>query len=418
MRFVNFQLIAYPELPDDFVEKHESVWVNIDSKLFDPAVGNHLYNQALDLLGEASRLGFDAVGVNEHHNNAYAMTPSPNILAACLARETADDVALVVIGNSLVQYNPPVRVAEEFAMLDVLSGGRLVAGFPVGTPMDGPYCYSINPSELRDRYIEASDLIIKAWTTDEMFEWNGQFNQLRYVNIWPRPMQRPRPPVWIPGAGSVDTFEFCTRNDFLYAYLNTSGYYRAQDIIDGFWATVREENLEPNPFRAGFAVFFAVADTYKEAKELYGPPADYFFNRALKIAPRFGTPPGYMTEATLRKVIASQSTTELKDTWDMSANDFDAFVERGWIVAGDPDSVSEQIAEIGRRTNVGNLVSVTSYGNMSRDLAMYNTRLFAEKVLPNVQPIFENEWEHRWWPKGLPRPATTAIGEAPAEVRR
>lgn len=303
-------------------------------------------------------------------------------------------------------------------MLDVLSGGRLVAGFPVGTPMDGPYCYSINPSELRDRYMEASDLIIKAWTTDEMFEWNGQFTQLRYVNIWPRPMQRPRPPVWIPGAGSVDTFEFCTRNDFLYAYLNTSGYYKAQDIIDGFWATVRDQHLEPNPFRAGFSVFFAVADSYKEARELYGPPADYFFNRALKIAPRFGTPPGYLTEATLRKVIAAQSSTDLKDTWDMSANDFDAFVERGWIVAGDPDSVSEQVAEIGRRTNVGNLVSVTSYGNMSRHLALYNTRLFAEKVLPNVQPIFENQWEHHWWPKGLPRKATTPVGEAPAGGRR
>ena len=79
-------------------------------------------------------------------------------------------------------------------MIDCISGGRLIAGFPVGSPMDTSYCYGQNPSQLRERYAEAHDFIIKAWTEPETFSFNGRFNQQRYVNIWPRPVQKPRPP--------------------------------------------------------------------------------------------------------------------------------------------------------------------------------------------------------------------------------
>ncbi len=140
MRFTWFNLMPWPYLPDDFREKNRSVWVDIDSNLFDPVKGHVVYNNYLDLLEYAGTLGFDGIGVNEHHQNAYGLMPSPNLIAASLARRT-DDVALVVLGASIALYNPPLRVAEEFAMLDCISGGRLVAGFPVGTSMDTNYCY-------------------------------------------------------------------------------------------------------------------------------------------------------------------------------------------------------------------------------------------------------------------------------------
>src|ERR671925_996595 len=109
--------------------------------------------------------------------------PSPNIIAAALARRTSK-AAICVIGNSIALYNPPVRVAEEFAMLDCISGGRLVAGFPVGTSMDTNYCYGQIPSLTREKYQEAHDLIIRAWTERDIFAFNGRYNKLRYVNIW------------------------------------------------------------------------------------------------------------------------------------------------------------------------------------------------------------------------------------------
>lgn len=145
VKFVWFNLQPWPYLPDDFREKYRSVWVDIPSTLFDPEKGHELYNTYLDQLEFAESVGFDGIGCNEHHQNGYGLMPSPNLIAAGLARRTSD-VALCVIGNSIALYNPPLRVAEEFAMLDCISGGRLVAGFPVGTSMDTNYCYGQIPA--------------------------------------------------------------------------------------------------------------------------------------------------------------------------------------------------------------------------------------------------------------------------------
>ena len=208
MKLMWFHLMPYTELPDDFREKHPSVWVDIHSSLFDPRRAHHMYNDFMDELEFAAECGFDAVCVNEHHSNGYGLMPSPNLIASSLARRTTD-TALCVMGNSLALYNPPTRVAEEFAMIDVISGGRLIAGFPVGSPMDTCYAYGQNPSMLRERYHEAHDLVLRAWTEPDTFAFNGRFNQQRYVNIWPRPVQKPHPPIWIPGGGSVETWQWC-----------------------------------------------------------------------------------------------------------------------------------------------------------------------------------------------------------------
>src|SRR5215472_7119440 len=145
MKVMWFHLMPYTELPDDFREKHPSVWVDIHSSLFEPKRAHLMYNDFMDELEFAAECGFDGVCVNEHHSNGYGLMPSPNLIASALARRTSD-TALCVMGNSLALYNPPTRVAEEFAMIDCISGGRLIAGFPVGTPMDTCFAYGQNPS--------------------------------------------------------------------------------------------------------------------------------------------------------------------------------------------------------------------------------------------------------------------------------
>ncbi len=220
-----FHLMPYRWLPDDFRERYHGVWVDLPNALYDPERGHTLYNEYLDMLEYADQMGFDAVGVNEHHQNGYGMMPSPNLMAAALARRTSKAMILV-LGNSIALYNPPTRVAEEFAMLDVISGGRLIAGFPVGTPMDTNYCYGQNPVTLREKYREAHDLIIKAWAAREPFAWNGKYTKLRYVNIWPQPIQKPHPPIWVPGLSSIETWDFCAERGYNYSYLSFSGYKR------------------------------------------------------------------------------------------------------------------------------------------------------------------------------------------------
>ena len=401
MKLCWFHLMPYTDLPDDFREKHPGVWVDIDSGLLDPAFAHTLYNDCMDELEHAAEVGFDGICVNEHHSNGYGLMPSPNLIASTLARRTRD-AAIVVMGNSLALYNPPTRIAEEMAMLDCISGGRLIAGFPVGTPMDTCYAYGQNPSTLRDRYHEAHDLILKAWTTREPFAWNGRFNKQRYVNVWPRPIQKPHPPIWIPGGGSIETWHWCAEMDYVYAYLSYFGYKQGLATMQGFWNEMEKLGKERNPFRAGFLQFVGVADTHEEAMKLYREPAEYFYGRCLHLDPRFAVPPGYTTEASVRARVRSMiSQAAGAGRGPVIARDFDQIVDHGYVIVGSPDEVAEQLRNVATSLNVGQLMLLLQFGNMSKDLTMHNTQLFASKVMPQIQGLFEDEWENEWWPRPL-----------------
>jgi alkanesulfonate monooxygenase SsuD/methylene tetrahydromethanopterin reductase-like flavin-dependent oxidoreductase (luciferase family) len=394
--------MPYTELPDDFREKNPSVWVDIHSSLFDPRRAHHMYNDFMDELEFAAECGFDAVCVNEHHSNGYGLMPSPNLIASALARRTTD-TALCVMGNSLALYNPPTRVAEEFAMIDVISGGRLIAGFPVGTPMDTCFAYGQNPSMLRDRYHEAHDLVLRAWTEQDTFAFNGRFNQQRYVNIWPRPIQKPHPPIWIPGGGSIETWRWCAEMDHVYAYLSYFGYQAGQATMDGFWAEMDRLGKDRNPYRAGFLQFVGVAETRQEAYRLYSEPAEYFYGRCLHVDPRFANAPGYTSEATQRAGVVGQVAQVARmRRFDTLAREMDAIVEKGYVIIGSPDEVAAQLREVATNLNVGHLMLLLQFGNMGKDLAKYNTKLFAEKVMPQLTDVFP-EWEDRWWPEPMNR---------------
>ena len=417
MKLMWFHLMPYTELPEDFRQKHPSVWVDIHSSLFDPKRAHHMYNDFMDELEYAADCGFDAICVNEHHSNGYGLMPSPNLIASALARRTTQ-VPICVMGNSLALYNPPTRVAEEFAMLDVISGGRLIAGFPVGTPMDTCFAYGQNPSMLRERYLEAHDLVLRAWTEKDTFAFNGRYNQQRYVNIWPRPVQQPHPPIWIPGGGSVETWQWCAQMDYVYCYLSYYGYKAGRAIMDGFWAEMDRLGKDRNPYRAGFLQFIGVAETREQAMELYRAPAEYFYGRCLHVDGRWATPPGYMTEATQRAGLSSQvakavgtGSTLGKGTQERfagTAKDMEGIVDRGYVIIGSPDEVAEQLREVATTLNVGHLMLLLQYGCMDKQLTQYNTRLFAERVMPQLRDLFA-EWEDRWWPHPLPAAETAPL---------
>ena len=415
MKLLWFHLMPYTELPEDFREKYPSVWVDVHSSLFDPKRAHLMYNDFMDEMEFAADCGFDAICVNEHHSNGYGLMPSPNLIATALARRTTD-TAICVMGNSLALYNPPTRVAEEFAMIDCISGGRLIAGFPVGTPMDTAYAYGQNPSMLRDRYREAHDLVMRAWTERDTFAFNGRFNQQRYVNVWPRPVQQPHPPIWIPGGGSVETWQWCAQMDYVYSYLSYYGYKAGRATVDGFWKEMTRLGKDRNPYRAGFLQFVGVAETREEAMKLYAEPAEYFYGRCLHVSAKYATPPGYSSEATQRAGIQSQvaqaagasAPPRYQDKFQLLAKEMADIVERGYVIIGSPDEVAEQLKEVATSLNVGHLMLLLQFGNMSKDLTRYNTKLFAEKVMPQLKDLF-SEWEDRWWPQPLEQRLRAAL---------
>ena len=393
-----FHLMPYPGLPEGFQRDHRSVWVDIDPALFRPDVMAETYDAYIDQLVYAEDCGFDGICVNEHHNNGYGLMPSPNLIAAILASRTSR-AAVTVLGNSVALYNPPVRVAEEFAMLDVFSRGRLIAGFPVGTPMDTCFSYSSNPGNLRPRYYEGIELILKAWQATEPFAFNGRFTQLRYVNPVPRPYQRPHPPVWIPGGGSVETWDYCAANDYVYGALSYYGHLMARETVQGFWDRVAAHGKDDNPYRLAFTQFIGVADTDAEAYKLYREPAEYFFNRSLHVYPGFTDPPGYVTEASVRARYRSAVRSVVRTKQAKHDLAWDEMVEKGYVVIGSPDTVREKLEEAAKALRIGHLCAMLQFGNMPDELVRSNTKLFADKVAPALRSMWSEHTDH-WWPAG------------------
>jgi alkanesulfonate monooxygenase SsuD/methylene tetrahydromethanopterin reductase-like flavin-dependent oxidoreductase (luciferase family) len=165
-----------------------------------------------------------------------------------------------------------------------------------------------------------------------------------------------------------------------------------------------------NPNRAGFLQFVGVAETRAEAMERYRGAAEYFYGRCLHVDSRFALPPGYVSEATQRLGLQSQVATAAagKSKFEMVATTMEEIVERGYVIIGSPEEVVEQLREVATVLNVGHLMMLLQFGNMSKALTQLNTRLFAEKVMPQLRDLFA-EWEDRWWPRPIDAAARAAV---------
>ncbi|MGI4815066.1 MAG: LLM class flavin-dependent oxidoreductase [Janthinobacterium lividum] len=405
MKTIWFHMQGYRDLPDDFATQQESVWVTPpNDQLCDPKTVSKYLRWNIEELEYADEMGFDGLGVNEHHQNAYGFSVAPNLIASILAKRESD-AALVVLGNTLPLYNPPLRVAEEFALLDCLSGGRLVAGFPVGSPMDTVGCYGLPPTQVRPRYFEAHDLIKQAWTKPGPFPFNGKYNKLRYVNPWPKPLQQPHPPVWLAGGGSIETWKFATDNNYTYSYLSFSGHKFGKTLMDGYWQQVEKAGLDDNPYRAGFAQLVVVGETDADAERLYLKHIQNFYSKALHLPAHMGGIPGFMTKESLAYNLEKRGGTMNAGKKDAYSTSWKEFTEdTHMVIGGGPDTVVNQIEEAIRNLRIGHIMVILQIQSMDKELTNYNTKMFAEKVLPRIRNIWDKEgYVDHWWPEGATR---------------
>jgi alkanesulfonate monooxygenase SsuD/methylene tetrahydromethanopterin reductase-like flavin-dependent oxidoreductase (luciferase family) len=377
MRFVFFHLMPYPYLPDDFDEKYSSPSLTFPSKHFDREIGNKLYHRYLDELEHAETVGFDGLAVNEHHQSAYGLMPSPNIMAAALARRTSR-ARIMVLGNAIGIRGNPLRVAEEIAMLDHLTDGRVVSGFVRGIGWEY-FAHSINPTRSRERFNEAHDLIIKAWTSDEMFQWISPNYEYRYVNLWPRPLQQPHPPIYIPGAGSSETIKFVAEH----GYTLMSVYAPSRVIrrwFDGYRQVTAELGLAPDPDKIAFSVPIYVAATDEQAHREARPQLEWLFHKGLKQGPEIVFPPGYMSPSSFRGVLSSGSKR-------FDASSYEELLASGQAVVGSPDTVANRLGELQNDLGFGQLIGLFAIGGLTREQVATSTELFAADVMPALKAL-------------------------------
>jgi alkanesulfonate monooxygenase SsuD/methylene tetrahydromethanopterin reductase-like flavin-dependent oxidoreductase (luciferase family) len=377
MRCFAFHLMPWDRLPADFDTKYETAWTWLPNSIYDPKHGHTLYNRYLDELCLADELGFYGVCVNEHHQNAYGTMPSPNLMGAILARQTKR-VKIAVIGNALPLYNPVTRVAEEFAMIDVISGGRLIAGLVVG---GGPeyYSFSMNPTNARAMFQEGMDLVIRAWTEPGPFEHYGEFWKLKYVNPWPRPIQQPHPTIWIPGAGSKETIEMVAARRFGYMGIPYFHIDFFQRNFDMFRDAARKAGYESSPYQLGWLCPIYVAESDEQAWKEYEKHLFYFAKQLLKGL--VVLPPGYTSVRSIAGIHTALSKF-------LSTVETRKQVEDGcYAIVGSPETVKQKLLENGKKLGVGNLLGLFQLGTLPADLTRKNMQLFAKEVMPALQAV-------------------------------
>ena len=375
LRFYFFQLMPYPYIPP--TAEFASTWVSLSNKHYDPQRGRLLYEEYINQLVAAERYGFDGVGVNEHHANFYGTMPSPNIIAAMLIQRTSR-IPIGVIGNALPLHGNPLRVAEEIAMLDVISGGRIISGFVRGIGCEY-FNNGVTPGDSIARFEEAHDLIIKAWTDDGPFTWQGEHFYVPNVNPIPRPIQSPHPPIWIPGQGSLETLQFIARHHYTYMMVFAPMWFTKM-AFDGLREECHRLGYEAPKSMFNACVPTYVAETDEQAHREAKAHLSWVFNTGLKIPHHLFFPPGYMSTKSFRNFFGAMQAGKVKPQQQLT---YDELINDRYIIVGSPETVKNRLGEYCDAVGAGGFLAVgSSYGPMPNWMVTKNMQIFSEEVMP------------------------------------
>ena len=285
MKFTLFHLMPYADLDLDGAAAYPTAWVHTPNTFYDPKRGARLYNRYLDELELGEALGFDGIAVNEHHSTAYGMMPSPIVMASALARRTRT-AKIAILGSAIPLRDHPLTLAEEHSMIDNITEGRLITGFVRGIGAEY-HAWGTNPAFSHERFHEAHDLIIAAWTRPGPFRWSSKHYHFEYVNPWPRPYQQPHPPIWVPSQGSGETIEWAAHPDRKYTYLQTfSPLKSVRRYLEQYRETAARHGYAAADDKLGWAVPIYVAESDEVARREAKLHFENFRNKFLQDADR------------------------------------------------------------------------------------------------------------------------------------
>jgi len=393
-----WHFMSYPHLPEDFDEKYDTGWVTVPNRLWDKDKSRGLLNTYIDQLAYADELGFDGMVLNEHHQNIYGLMPSPNIIAAALTQRSKHG-KIVVLGNLLPLHANPLRVAEEYAMIDNMCDGRLIAGFAPGS---GPETFNYNAPSApsRDQFWEAVELIRRAWTQVGPFNFEGRHYPLRYVNPWPQPTQKPHPQIWIPGARSRDTLTQIAKNGYCYFLSSRSHGRETGKAVDRFGEALQAQGDKYLPRRMGILMSTYVGETDEIAQSESREGIWYFLRNCLKGHQRregrqltFGPGVPYIPASEFRDYLAHSDPTTplLGDTQDWGD------LQRAQsIIVGSPETVYRRFMDVLENAPVGHLLIQFHMGNMPDAYARKSMRLFWTEVAPRLKEATSRMFNDRF----------------------
>jgi len=378
--------------PDAWKLGLESLRNTIPNRLCEPAVARRIYHERQDEWLLCDELGIN-IAFNEHHASATCISASPEVTMSIMARMTKR-VQILPIGFQVANRHNVVLLAEQIAMADVISGGRIQMGFVKGAPYELSPANS-NPGRYQERFWEGVDLITRALANrDGPFNFEGEYYNYRQVNVWPQPWQQPHPPVWIPAQSAGSTVEVAGRGYNLVVFLAGRNFRKLKEVYE---KTAAEAGAaRPGPERFGYLSLCAVAETEEEAHrrayEIHG-----YLRTTSIIGEAFVNPPGYQSpennarwlrKGQLRGRAGTYYPATKKDgtVVDQATASISDLIDANIMFVGTPNQVYDQICEFNDFVGgVGNYLMMFHGGELSHEDTKDSLRLFADKVLPRLK---------------------------------
>lgn len=346
-------------------------------KNYEPEMAVKTYENHVEQFQLMEEVGFDGVCLNEHHGSPYSLDNSPNLFLSYIAAKTKS-LKLAMAGNLLPLHGHPLRVAEELAMLDNLSRGRVIAGFVRGIPREYlPYCIPV--SEGRPRFEEALDVIIKAWTSD-IFTHDGKYYHYKDVDMWPRPYQKPHPPVWVGAIGPEPTRNVARRPGvtLCVTFQPTVAIKKQLDIFREACPEAGRSITEKDILLARHVY---VAESQKEAEKLCKRHFEYYFQNLL----------GEINNAAINKLLEQNpelTRDQVKPPYPFDVTPMEKMRDDGFVLVGTPDRVlSDLKAQYEELGGFGTFMAIVRMGAMPQELVLNNVRMFGKEVIPKLHAM-------------------------------
>lgn len=398
MQFWFHNEIVYPHVPQEVLDRADSVRASLPNRYCDPKIAADLFEECIDEFLLCDELGLNVVAI-EHHAGINSLLSSNPMLVSILARQTRK-ARILSLGTLISLRDEPIRIAEEYATADVISRGRLEIGF-VKSGGSEMASNNANPVTNIARFWEAIDLIQKSLTEhDGPFSWQGKHFTHRHVNIWPRPWQQPHPRFWT-ATGDPETAAEVGRRGMVNALI-----LRGVEETRRAWHAYREARRldglpEVDHDHYAYAALVAVADTHEAGMKL-GEQLLWFLNTGLRTAPQFsrdlpGTIPAEFAPKALRtkrELVAApekgQATSDAfaaapKNNRALIGISPEAAMERGILFAGSPETVFEQLSTFYDQVGgFGHLVTMGRAGFMTHAETSRSIELLAKEVMPRL----------------------------------
>jgi natural product biosynthesis luciferase-like monooxygenase protein len=337
---------------------------------------NENVKRNIETMVQAEALGFDSVWPAEHHFSEYGYLGAPQVSLAAVAARTSK--LKLATGVVILPFHNPIRVAEDYALLDQMSDGRVVLGVGRGYQPMEYRGFGINQEQSRELFDESLEIITRAWT-QETFSFHGKHNTINELTVRPKPFQRPMPPVYV-AALMPDTFERVGRmgHNLLMAGIFGMPEEQARKGIADYRKGRAAAGLDPAGGHIACLVQIYPARTMGAAIADFREPVGWYYKTIAKyVAPPAGQAmvKGYELYGNARDIALTASFDQLRESFG--------------LVCGDVDYCTDKLVRLKREFGVDEVLCWIDIGTLERNKYMRALDLFGSELMPRVRKATE-----------------------------